>query len=150
MRILVTLTEVDKDYMYDMLNESGFGRFYIDLVRKQHSLVKLFISTQTENIHVLQYYVEETNFRIVCFENILSGQNNLLKDFLIENDFIKYVCASAFQNETEFQVGLYRSSLKFLPFRNFAPLRNEALSMITALVWHQVNQFNYLLSITFT
>lgn len=34
MRILITLTEVDNAYMHDMLNQSGFGRFYIDIVRK--------------------------------------------------------------------------------------------------------------------
>ncbi|EAR94381.2 EF hand protein (macronuclear) [Tetrahymena thermophila SB210] len=137
MRILITLTEVDKQYMKQLLNDSGFGKFYLDIVKKQHKLVLAFINTNTENLHVLQYYVEETNFRIVVFENILNSSNEELKDFIMENDFVKYICCSAFQNETEFQVGLYRSSLKFLPFRNFAPLRNEALSMMTAIVWQQ-------------
>ena len=39
----------------------------------------------------------------------------------------------------EFDVGFYRSSMKFLPFRNFLPLRNEALAMLTAIVWHKVS-----------
>lgn len=61
--------------MYELLNSSGFGKFYVELVRKQHELVKTYMRTQTENIHVLQFYVEETNFRIVVFENILAGSN---------------------------------------------------------------------------
>lgn len=34
MRILVTLTEVNKSYVHEILNRSGFGRFFIELVAK--------------------------------------------------------------------------------------------------------------------
>jgi len=27
--------------------------------------------------------------------------------------------------------------MKFLPFRDFLPFRNEALAMITAIIWHR-------------
>lgn len=34
--------------------------------------------------------------------------------------------------------------MKFLPFKDFLPFRNEALSMITAIVWHRgVSQIAY-------
>lgn len=102
MRILVTLTELDKPYIIDFLNETNFGKFYITIVKKQHELVKAFIATSTENIHVLTYYVEETNFRVVSFENLLNSTNEKLKEFIMENDFIKYVCSNAFKDETEF------------------------------------------------
>jgi len=102
MRILITLSDIEKPYMQDMLNSTNFGKFYISTVKKQHDLVKAFIATSTENLHVLEYYVEETNFRVVTFENILSSTNQPLKDLLMENDFIKYICKYAFQNETEY------------------------------------------------
>lgn len=54
--------------------------------------MRVFVSAATDNLDVLQAYMEETNFRVVCFENILRSSNVGLKDFLMENDFVKMIC----------------------------------------------------------
>jgi hypothetical protein len=42
------------------------------------------------------------------------------------------------KNMNEFDVSISKSDIKFLPFRNFLPLRNEALAMMTSIVWNKV------------
>mmetsp|Transcript_8660 Transcript_8660/g.1171 ORF Transcript_8660/g.1171 Transcript_8660/m.1171 type:complete len:139 (+) Transcript_8660:1568-1984(+) len=85
----------------------------------------------------MQNYVEEANFRVKTFENILQGKNEDLKEYLINQGFLGKVCGQYLTSESKFDVGSVRTSMKFLPFREFLPLRNEALAMITAIIWHK-------------
>ena len=46
------------------------------------------------NLKSLQNYVEETNFRIKVFENILCSSNEQLKQSLIQENFIQGLCGT--------------------------------------------------------
>lgn len=63
---------------------SNFGKFFTNLMKKQYFLLDEYTKSKTEKIHIINNYIEETNFRIKTFENIMKGNNDLLKETVIQ------------------------------------------------------------------
>eukprot|EP01017_Pseudomicrothorax_dubius_P018482 TRINITY_DN20432_c0_g1_i1.p1 TRINITY_DN20432_c0_g1~~TRINITY_DN20432_c0_g1_i1.p1 ORF type:complete len:138 (-),score=20.52 TRINITY_DN20432_c0_g1_i1:61-474(-) len=91
MRIILSLLEKnDKDY-HIMFDKFDLGQFLHEVFHRQYSLLAIYIRSKIEDIHVLENYVEETNFRIKIFELILKCPNNFIKDRMIEEGFIDLI-----------------------------------------------------------
>lgn len=60
-----------------------------------------------------------------------------MKQELLESQTIHRITSSLLMSNTELDVSFYRSSYKFLVFRNFMPFRAEALSLISLVFWNK-------------
>lgn len=87
-----------------------------------------------------QNYIEETNFRVKSFDNIMKSSNNELKQALVELGLVSYICGSTFTNEIKFDLPQVKMSGQKLPFKEFLLFRNEAMAMMTSIVWNKVSR----------
>lgn len=53
-RIFLLLLEKKVAKYYDCFNKAHFGTFFVNFVKKQFTLLSIFIKSKTEDIHVLQ------------------------------------------------------------------------------------------------
>lgn len=135
MRIVLTVLERGDPQVLTLLEEAKFGFFYSSLVQRQYSVLQLLIETRVENIHVISRYVEESNIRLRTFEAILNSDSQILKNELLNSQFIQKIVSSLLVSNSIFDVSYYRSNYKFLPFRNFQPFRSEAICLISVIFW---------------
>lgn len=88
----------------------GFVGSFCKLARWQYSLVLAYMQTKTENLHVLQSYVEEANFRVRIFDLLVRQQSSRLQNELIKAGFLEFVVKVLLPNEQQFDMRFYRSS----------------------------------------
>eukprot|EP00828_Plagiopyla_frontata_P026718 TRINITY_DN34875_c0_g1_i1.p1 TRINITY_DN34875_c0_g1~~TRINITY_DN34875_c0_g1_i1.p1 ORF type:complete len:376 (-),score=54.28 TRINITY_DN34875_c0_g1_i1:57-1184(-) len=136
-RIFMLLIKNKHPFYISLVNAINYGQYFVTLVKRQYFLINLYIKTKTENIHLLDNYVEEANIRLQTFESIIKSNNSQLKQQFITTQFITYICSECLENTSQFDVLLYKSDMKFLPFRNYLPIRNESLAMLTSIAWNK-------------
>jgi hypothetical protein len=88
MRFFVSAMEGE---LQGRLYSIGFVSSFCRITKWQYSLIIAYMKTKTENLHVLQSYVEEANFRIRIFDIIISRTSQRFQNELIKANFIEYI-----------------------------------------------------------
>jgi hypothetical protein len=88
----------------------GFVGSFCKLARWQYSLVLAYMQTKTENLHVLQSYVEEANFRVRVFDVLVRSTSTRFQNELIKAGFIEFLVQVLLPSQQQFDMRFYRSS----------------------------------------
>jgi hypothetical protein len=137
LRILMDVLELNNPEYTSLLESTHFVYFFSSLMQKQYSLLQMYIRTNTESIHVIGRYVEESNLRIRIFEGLLKCSSPQIKQELLESQTIQRIINTLLMSKTELNASFYRSNYKFLVFRDFLPFRAEALALISLIFWYR-------------
>ena len=73
----------------------------------------------------------------------MANNNNDLKEQLVSTGLIHDICQHYMFSYDELDVSMYKVKSSFFPFRNFLPLRNECIALISIITHHKVNYFKF-------
>jgi len=136
-RVFLRLLSRNSPIYSRLLEKLHFSEFFLGFLKQQYNLLKDFMKNQTEDIQIIENYVEEANFRLKVFESLLSGNSDILKKPFIESDFCHYLTGNLCIDIHGFDLELFKIHQEFLPFRQFLPLRNEGLTILTSILWNK-------------
>ena len=67
------------------------------------------------------------------------NQSDDLKEQLVSTGIIHDICQHYMFSYDELDVSMHKLTSSFLPFRNFLPLRNESIALISIITHYKVN-----------
>jgi len=136
-RVFLRILERKNVKFDNILNKLHFTEFFLKFVKLQYHLIGSFIKNKTEDIHIIEDYVEEANIRLKIFDNLVSSNSQTLKRPIIETQFLQYLTSCLLLDSQCFDAQLFKSPMIFLAYREFPPLKNEGLTMLTSIIWNK-------------
>lgn len=136
-RVFLRMLERKNARIDTLLSKLHFTEIFVKQLKTQYHLLGQFILRKTEDLHVLDDYVEEANIRLKTFDSLLASPSNALKRPLIETQFLQYLTSGLLLDGQCFDAQLFKSPMVFLAYREFPPLRNEGLTMLTSVIWNR-------------
>jgi len=137
LRIFYFLTSLNNPEYNTLLRKIDFGKYFVEILRAQYHIISSIIHTGTENIHLIVNYAEESQIRLKTLERLLLISDNSIKEEFIKTGIVHDLCNKYLKSYDQLDVSTYKLTFKFLPFRNFLPIRNEALAIVSMITQHR-------------
>ena len=118
--------------------EIDFTKHFVEFLKINYHFIVSAIRTQTDTIHIMANYAEESRLRLKIFEKLLKSSSEDLQQRLIETGIVHEMCQHYLNTFDELDVSTKKLTYVFLPFRNFQPVRNESLAAMSLIIQYRV------------
>ena len=133
--ILMTLLE--REPAKKPLATLEFGRILAEQLCAQYDFVRKVMNSSTEFLQVIPFYARQCDLRLKAVESLLNTSHHQVQMQFLETRFVESLAKQRLTDHKSLDARFSKLNHPFLPFRECAPIRGEAIAMVQVILTHK-------------
>jgi len=121
------------------LADLQFGRLLGEQLGWQYDFIRKVVFSGTEFLQVIPFYARQCDLRLKALEAVLGAEHYQLQAQFLETRFVERLAMERLTDHKALEARYSKLNHAFLPFRECAPIRGEAIAMVQTILTHRTS-----------
>jgi hypothetical protein len=119
------------------LADLHFGELLGEQLGWQYDFIRKVVLSGTEFLQVIPFYARQCDLRLKALEAILGAEHYQLQAQFLQTRFVERLAMERLTDHKALEARYSKLNHAFLPFRECAPIRGEAIAMVQTILTHR-------------